>query len=112
MAAWRPSGSRTMTSGSVPRRRRMTSTRRPRRGWCGWVMVTNPEGGGDEGVVCFGHSNVVGQAAAKGHAFHPGSILRNAVQPELARIPAGERVPHGTEGHLRCLERHQMVHRG
>src|SRR4051794_8367950 len=56
MAAWCPSGSRTMRSGSSPRRSRMISTFWPRSGWCGWVMVTNPKGGWDEGVVCLGHA--------------------------------------------------------
>ena len=40
------------------------------------------------------HPNVVGQAAARSDAIHPGSILRAAVQRPFTRLPTSTWVPH------------------
>src|SRR5262245_13135423 len=89
MAAWLPSGSRTMTSGFSPCRMQTTGSCCPRRGWWGCVMVTNPKEDWDEGVVRSECADAGGQGPAAGGRHGPGADVRAGLSELFVWLPAG-----------------------
>src|SRR5262249_50094340 len=101
-----------MTAGLAPLRKHTTGSRCPRHGWCGWVMVTHPEGTWEEGVVRSGHALLERQACAGGPAHASGTILRAAVQHSFPRVPTEPGVPFGPPGDSENVAWYCLVHRG
>src|SRR3954454_1450985 len=60
-------------------------------------MVTNPEGGWEEGVVCWGRSLRRGPRGADGDGAGPGADLRGRPGAGAVRVPPGTERPRRRE---------------